>query len=33
MTLATVLSMTEVVIAVAILCYRTRSSAALGGPQ
>jgi hypothetical protein len=33
MTLATVLSMFEVVIAVAILCYRTRGSAALGGPQ
>ena len=33
MTLATVLSMIEVVIAVTVLCYRTRGNAVLGRPQ
>lgn len=33
MTLATALSMIEVVIAVAVLCYRTRGNAVLGGPR
>jgi hypothetical protein len=33
MTLATVLSMIEVVIAVAVLVYRTRGRATVGGPQ
>jgi hypothetical protein len=33
MTLATVLSMVEVLIAVAVLCYRTRGNAVLGEPR
>jgi hypothetical protein len=33
MTLATTLSMVEVVIAVAVLCYRTRGTAVLGEPR
>jgi len=33
MTLATTLSMVEVLIAVAVLCYRTRGNAALGEPR
>ena len=33
MTLATTLSMVEVLIAVAVLCYRTRGNAVLGEPR
>lgn len=33
MTLATALSMVEVLIAVAVLCYRTRGNAVLGEPR